>query len=242
MSKGKSNNPKSFISCDYILCRNKGTESTEVNLSPSICPKCEKTNYCSMRCRMEDWYAGHHKACSVNPKSADQTVNKSEHKKSRGSGEEREKEGKYLHHQRELSVKSDTQGKTSALQKYTNPENNADTPFIKEGVMLGNYEAKKIEEQVKTKLSDFRVLDKKQIGKGSYGEVKLVKHKATSQIYAMKIIDKEALNNDPMNFMNLFKEIDIHKKLIHENIIRLYSHFEDTKNVYLVYYNIYIYI
>ena len=45
----------------------------------------------------------------------------------------------------------------------------------------------------KMRLSDFEML--KTIGRGAFGEVRLVKYKQTGEVFAMKIMSKEALVN-----------------------------------------------
>jgi serine/threonine protein kinase len=71
------------------------------------------------------------------------------------------------------------------------------------------------------------------LGKGSYGEVILMKEKATGNLVALKIIQKGAVEN-PKALQYLVNEIEIQKRIIHENIIRLYSYYEDSKNLYII--------
>ena len=71
------------------------------------------------------------------------------------------------------------------------------------------------------------------LGSGAYSEVKLFKHKATSQLYAVKIIKKSILSV-LLPLHALFREISLHKSMNHENIISLYDQLEDDKKIYLV--------
>ena len=71
------------------------------------------------------------------------------------------------------------------------------------------------------------------IGKGAFSEVVLVRHKRTKIKYALKIINKIKFNSEKQQ-ENFRKEIDIHERLIHPNIIRLYGSIEDESNIYLV--------
>jgi serine/threonine protein kinase len=71
------------------------------------------------------------------------------------------------------------------------------------------------------------------LGKGSYGEVELAQHKKTGKQLAIKKIDKSSLANKKIK-ATLMREVDIHKRLKHENIIRLYTSFEDNNYIYLV--------
>ena len=71
------------------------------------------------------------------------------------------------------------------------------------------------------------------LGKGSYGEVKLYKHKGTAILYAVKIISKEFIRKFS-NISVLLREIAVHKNLRHPNIIQLVKYFEDAERVYIV--------
>ena len=71
------------------------------------------------------------------------------------------------------------------------------------------------------------------LGKGSYGEVELAKHKRTGKKLAVKKIDKLSLANKKIK-ATLLREVEIHKKLKHQNIIRLYTSLEDDKYIYLI--------
>lgn len=71
------------------------------------------------------------------------------------------------------------------------------------------------------------------LGKGSYGEVELAKHKRSGKKLAVKKIDKMSLANKKIK-ATLMREVEIHKKLKHDNIIRLYTSVEDDKFIYLI--------
>lgn len=49
----------------------------------------------------------------------------------------------------------------------------------------------------------------------------------------MKKIDKQSLANKKIK-ATLMREVEIHKKLSHENIIRLYTSLEDDHFIYLI--------
>ena len=81
------------------------------------------------------------------------------------------------------------------------------------------------------KISDFELL--KTLGKGGYGKVNLYRHKLTGAEYAIKLIDKTKFENKLQK--QLFaREVDMMYKIHHPNIVRLYTHFEDESNCYIV--------
>lgn len=71
------------------------------------------------------------------------------------------------------------------------------------------------------------------LGKGSYGEVKLFRHKASGNKFAVKIIQKEFIQKHS-SVSVLLREIQIHKNLKHENIVQMINCFEDEEKVYIV--------
>jgi serine/threonine protein kinase len=86
----------------------------------------------------------------------------------------------------------------------------------------------------KTTLRDLEFVKKNGgLGKGAYGEVEMAVHKKTGIKLAIKKIDKRSIANKKIK-ATLMREVDIHKQLKHENIIRLYTSFEDTEYIYLV--------
>ena len=64
------------------------------------------------------------------------------------------------------------------------------------------------------------------VGSGSYGTVKRVKHKKLGEIRAMKIINKKSENAQ--------MEIDILRKISHPNILNVFEIYEDTKKYYIM--------
>ena len=110
-------------------------------------------------------------------------------------------------------------------------------PFIKSGKFLSDGEANSLapkSENIYTNYEPFRGAgNSSRLGKGSYGEVILMRHKITGQLVAMKIIEKGAIGN-PTVLKSLVNEIEIQKRIVHENIIRLFSHVEDHKNIYII--------
>ena len=68
------------------------------------------------------------------------------------------------------------------------------------------------------------------LGQGTFSTIYLYKNKITQKLFAVKHIYKNKIL-ETIKSLNNFKEIEIHKKLIHDNIIRLYSS-RETKDYY----------
>lgn len=77
------------------------------------------------------------------------------------------------------------------------------------------------------KLSDFHL--ERRLGHGQYGKVYLVCEKATKYAYAMK---KQLRVATPE--IMVWREVGIQLDLCHRNILRLYGHFHDDTNIYLI--------
>ena len=80
-----------------------------------------------------------------------------------------------------------------------------------------------------SKKSDFEFTRK--LGDGSYSQVWRVKHKRSSNLYAIKQVQKSKVNFILHQF---FREVEILYKVSHPHIIKIFSHFEDDKYFYLV--------
>ena len=64
-----------------------------------------------------------------------------------------------------------------------------------------------------------------ELGSGSYGSVKKVRHRQLKEIRAMKVISKKSENAK--------SEIDIMRKISHPNIVNIFDIFEDSKKYYI---------
>jgi aurora kinase len=73
----------------------------------------------------------------------------------------------------------------------------------------------------------------KVLGRGKFGEVYMAKHVDTGFIVAIKKVGKKILKEFKM-IDQFVKEIKLHSKLDHPNIVRFYGFFEETDNIYLV--------
>ena len=73
------------------------------------------------------------------------------------------------------------------------------------------------------------------LGKGAYGEVWLVRHKITKDKYAMKVLDKRKLcSRKSSHIKDLEREINIQRRIRHDNIIRLYDAMSDRYHIYIL--------
>jgi len=70
-----------------------------------------------------------------------------------------------------------------------------------------------------------------ELGTGSYGHVYLVTHNISQKKYALKVINKRKLMQTYGNCDLIHNEIEIHSKLKHPNIIRLYNILETDEEI-----------
>lgn len=85
-------------------------------------------------------------------------------------------------------------------------------------------------------LDEFEVLDGdagRSLGKGSFGVVRRIRRKGSGEVYALKTMQKiEVIEGDLIEQVE--REIQVQRTLKHENVLRLYKHFEDAETVYLL--------
>eukprot|EP00419_Tripos_fusus_P001028 CAMPEP_0172681272 /NCGR_PEP_ID=MMETSP1074-20121228/17333_1 /TAXON_ID=2916 /ORGANISM="Ceratium fusus, Strain PA161109" /LENGTH=578 /DNA_ID=CAMNT_0013499743 /DNA_START=24 /DNA_END=1757 /DNA_ORIENTATION=- len=88
----------------------------------------------------------------------------------------------------------------------------------------------------KLNLDDFEFLDGedgRSLGKGSFGVVRRARLRSTGEVYALKTMQKiEVIEDDLIDQVE--REIQVQRNLKHENVLRLYTHFEDAETVYLL--------
>ena len=83
------------------------------------------------------------------------------------------------------------------------------------------------------KIEKYQFNLKKMLGQGSYAIVYLGRVIDSQQPVAVKVIDKRIFSN-AYNVKNIQSEIDIMKKVAHENIVQLYDIYQTTNNMYIV--------
>jgi serine/threonine kinase 38 len=85
--------------------------------------------------------------------------------------------------------------------------------------------------RLKLSYNDFTPL--KVIGKGAFGEVRLVQKKDTGHIYAMKILHKKDMLLKEQ-VAHVRAERDILAEADHQWVVKMYYSFQDSRNLYLV--------
>ena len=97
--------------------------------------------------------------------------------------------------------------------------------FLSPSVMSG--------EERECKKDDFESLANSNIGVGGFGKVYKVRHKVSKNVFAIKVINKRKIIEH--NLVEQIKlEVKIMYKLNHEHILKLYNHYEDDDNFFLI--------
>lgn len=73
----------------------------------------------------------------------------------------------------------------------------------------------------------------KVLGQGSYSTVYLARHCPSDALFALKEVRRECIANTTM-MHQLMLEVNIHRRLRHPNMVRLYSYYETTEALYLI--------
>jgi serine/threonine protein kinase len=81
-----------------------------------------------------------------------------------------------------------------------------------------------------TFLEDYTLV--KKLGAGAFATVYLAKHIKTSEIRAVKVVDKSIASI--ASIKNAYAEFEILKKLDHPNIIKVHGMYEDIGNIYII--------
>ena len=90
------------------------------------------------------------------------------------------------------------------------------------------------EPEEKYKFENFEIQKDKKIGTGFLSNVYLSINKIDSLQYAVKKINKKNVLNNGISLDVIKNEIEIQERIIHPNIVRMYSHYEDDKDFYCI--------
>ena len=115
------------------------------------------------------------------------------------------------------------QQRNSSFKKRPNIKN---TEYISEQFLLS------YDPEEKYKFENFEIQTDKKIGTGFLSNVYLSTNKIDSLQYAVKKINKKNVLNKGISLDIIKNEIEIHERILHPNIVRMYSHYEDEKNYY----------
>lgn len=81
-------------------------------------------------------------------------------------------------------------------------------------------------------MDDFS-FSKEPLGRGKFGVVYKVREKASRKLVVLKVIEKRAVLEEDV-ISQLRREVEVHCRLIHPNIIRMYAYFHDVDRAYIV--------
>ena len=68
---------------------------------------------------------------------------------------------------------------------------------------------------------------KKTIGSGAFGDVYLATNKLDNKLYAIKVMEKSKIIENGATLDIIQREIAIHRRINHPNIVKVYSHLEN---------------
>lgn len=82
----------------------------------------------------------------------------------------------------------------------------------------------------KYSFNNFVIHYDQQIGSGAFSNVYKSTNTIDNKVYAVKVVQKDTLQDITVDV--IYNEIKIHERIIHPNIIRMYNHYEDEKNIF----------
>ena len=84
----------------------------------------------------------------------------------------------------------------------------------------------------KYSFSNFDIDYKRKVGAGGVSDIYIATNKTDNIEYAVKVMPKELIEEQGLTLDIIYKEINVHERIFHPNIIRMYSHYEDNENIY----------
>lgn len=81
-------------------------------------------------------------------------------------------------------------------------------------------------------VDDFEV-GRRPIGQGKFGTVFRVRERASRRILVLKVINKRAILDEDVK-PQLQREVEVHTRLVHPNIVRMFAYFTDLEQAYLL--------
>ena len=121
----------------------------------------------------------------------------------------------------------------NTLKKQQTKEETKEYPFITSGIFTDNYKYFP-EYDLSFFNKEFEGFIPVELGIGAFGRVYLVTHKFTKKKFALKVINKNKLIQAYGDCKLIYNEIEIHSKLNHRNIIRLYNKQETEDEIQIL--------
>jgi hypothetical protein len=128
------------------------------------------------------------------------------------------------------AVKSSITNSFSKVQKRAETLDGVDKLVTSLGGTYLSEESKKRSELIGCELSDFEL--KATLGTGSFGRVRLVRHRKTDRVYALKMLSKSVVLRTKQ-VEHIMSEKQLLSKISFPFIINLYGSFQDSKYLYL---------
>ena len=129
--------------------------------------------------------------------------------------------------------KTDGSNTDSANRQQRQQQQNhvIDLTSINTNTNFDDNEAQRVQSGQRWTLNDFEI--GKKLGAGKFGNVYLAREKQTKYIVALKVLKKSQLLRASVEHQ-LRREIEIQSHLRHQNILRMYGYFFDSKRIYLI--------
>ena len=128
-----------------------------------------------------------------------------------------------LHSKTDVSI-------ANTLKKRQSKDTSMQFSFMKQGIFTDNYKYDN-DYNIQNFSKVYDGFIPVELGSGAFGHVYLVVHNFTKKKYALKVINKRKLLQTYGNCELIYNEIEIHSKLNHPNIIRLYNTLETDEEI-----------